>query len=116
MYARYKSYVLSKPSLPSLETNGRFLEGTDYIRVRCLSPPATRAVLELVKCGCLTPCRGTCHAPRTDYLALLFANVIQLDAITILSSKYNEDNENDDDVDDLFVYHCRYGGIIFLNI
>jgi hypothetical protein len=58
---RDKSYHTTNPALPPLEENGWKIENAAYIPVRCLSPPAPLAVIELIKCGCKTGCRmATC--------------------------------------------------------
>ena len=58
------NHVSPKANLPTLENNGWFLEEEIYIPLRCLSPPAPRAVLVLVKCGCQTSCRGNCSCAK----------------------------------------------------
>ena len=57
---RDKSYLSSKPTLPKLEENGWSLKDTFYEPVRCVTPPAPKAVLELVKCGCRKKCSTNC--------------------------------------------------------
>jgi len=49
---RDKSYITSCPVLPPIDQSGWNLENGVYVLVRCLVPPAPRAVLELTKCGC----------------------------------------------------------------
>ena len=61
---RDKSYVTPKPSLPSLEDNGWLVEGNTYLSQRCLLPPAPKAVLELVKCGCRISCTKKCSCVK----------------------------------------------------
>ncbi len=60
---RDKGYTTSQPSLPSLEGNGWSKEG---MPVRCLVPPAPRAVIEMVKCGCTGECKGNCSCAKND--------------------------------------------------
>jgi len=57
---RDKSYITSCPVLPPVDQSGWNLENGVYVPVRCLVPPATRAVLELNKCGCKAGCTGKC--------------------------------------------------------
>ena len=57
---RDKSYVTSKPRLPKLEENGWSLQDNSYEPIRCVTPPATKVVLELVKCGCRKKCSTNC--------------------------------------------------------
>ena len=56
---RDKSYITSCPVLPPIDQSGWNLENGVYVPVRCLVPPAPRAVLELTKCGCKAGCRPT---------------------------------------------------------
>ena len=57
---RDKSYQTSCPELPPIEANGWNIEKGKYVPVRCLALPAPRAVIELIKCGCKTGCKGRC--------------------------------------------------------
>ena len=47
---RDKSYNKRNPSLPPIEENGWILEEGLYMPVKCLLPPAPKAVIELTKC------------------------------------------------------------------
>ena len=50
---RDKSYLTDCPELPSIEENEwNLLESGCYIPVKCLALPASKAILELIKCGC----------------------------------------------------------------
>ena len=40
--------------------NGWMLAGDEYVLVRCLYKPAPVAIMELIKCGCKTSCKGHC--------------------------------------------------------
>lgn len=60
---RDKGYTSSQPSLPSLEGNGWSKE---EMPVRCLVPPAPRAVIEMVKCGCKGECKGNCSCAKNE--------------------------------------------------
>ena len=51
-------YTSPHPSLPNLEGNGWLMKG---LPIKCLVPPAPRAVVELVKCGCKGECKGNCR-------------------------------------------------------
>ena len=68
---RDKSYTSACPVLPPIEQNGWNLEEGVYTPVMCLSLPAPKAVIELVKCGCQKGgCTGNCscnknHVPCT---------------------------------------------------
>ena len=57
---RDKSYLYSKPTLPKLEENGWNRKDDKFEPVRCVTPPAPKGVLELVKCGCRKKCAGNC--------------------------------------------------------
>ena len=57
---RDKSYISPNPRLPLLEKNGWMLHEGTIMPLKCLASPAPRAVLELVKCGCRTTCKGNC--------------------------------------------------------
>ena len=62
-----KSYVMTQPYLPDLTDCGwTFDEKTKtYKPVLCLSPPAPKAVLELVKCGCKAgECGSNCSCKK----------------------------------------------------
>ena len=60
---RDKSYISPNPYLPPLEENGWLLHEGVYIPLKYLCP-APRAVIELVKCGCQTLCKGTCSCAK----------------------------------------------------
>ena len=49
-----KSYVSPNPHLPPLEGHGWLLHEGVYIPLKCLSPPAPRAVLALPFVKCFT--------------------------------------------------------------
>ena len=55
---RDKSYNERSQSLPPIEENGWILEEGLYMPVKCLLPPAPKAVIELTKCGCKTGCKS----------------------------------------------------------
>ena len=59
---RDKSYISPNPYLPPLEENGWLLPEGVYV------PPAPRAVLELVKCGCRTLCKLTYSSAKNKLL------------------------------------------------
>ena len=63
---RDKYYVSSSPILPKLEENGWNINTKDngYEPVRCVAPPAPKAVLELVKCGCQKKCSKNCSCVK----------------------------------------------------
>jgi len=63
---RDKSYTTPHPCLLPLEENGWMLAGDDYVPVRCLYKPAPVAVLELIKCGCKTSCKGHCSCKKNN--------------------------------------------------
>jgi len=54
---RDKSYCTNNPVLPPVEENGWTMEHNVYTPVKCLTPPAPQAVLELRKCGCKKGCQ-----------------------------------------------------------
>ena len=82
---RDKSYILSKPSLPSLENNGWFLEGTDYLISKMWLPNTLSRKLLICQEQHCTP---LCKCGRNNHSE---------------SKIQDNDHENDDDVDDLFV-------------
>ena len=60
----------TSPMPTALEENGWMHAGDEYVPVRRLYKPAPVAVLELIKCGCKTSCKGHCscknnHLPCT---------------------------------------------------
>ena len=55
MVMRDRGYTSPHPSLPNLEGNGWSEKG---LPIKCIVPPALRAVVELVKCGCKGECEG----------------------------------------------------------
>ena len=63
---RDKSYTTPHPCLPPLEENGWLLVGGEYVPTRCLYKPAPVAVLELIKCGCQTSCKGACSCKKNN--------------------------------------------------
>ena len=65
---RDKSYTNAHPTLPPLtETGWEIVDGT-IVPMRCLSPPAPKAVLELVKCGCdpVKGCKNKCSCVKNN--------------------------------------------------
>lgn len=52
----------SHPSLPSPVAYGWQLlsDENTYVPVRCLNPPASEALIKLLKCGCKKGCMGKC--------------------------------------------------------
>ncbi len=58
---RDKGYTSPQLSLPRLRGNGW---SEDELPIRCLVPPAPRAVIELVKCGCKGECKGNCSCAK----------------------------------------------------
>ena len=102
---RDKSYVSPKPNLPSLQNNGWLLEEGCYVPVRCLSPPAPRAVIELVKCGCHTSCRGNCSCAKNKLSCTALCKCYTTGCNIFSDYKVQEnedDDDNDGDEDDLF--------------
>ena len=61
MVMRDRGYTSPHPSLPNLEGNGWSEKG---LPIKCLVPPAPRAVVELVKCGCKGDCKGNCSCAK----------------------------------------------------
>ena len=64
MAMRDKTYPMRRPNLPPIEQNGWEVQDDKFIPVRCFSLPATRAVIELTKCGCRSDCsesRCSCY-------------------------------------------------------
>ena len=66
----YKSYTQTHPALPELSSTGGWTRDAitnTFLPVYCLAPPAPKAVLELVKCGCKTGCeRATCSCFKNN--------------------------------------------------
>ena len=62
---RDKSYVTRLPDLPAIEESGWRIDQGVYAPVLNLVPPAPRAVIELIKCGCKTGCTGKNNLPCT---------------------------------------------------
>ena len=61
-----KSYTIPDPCLLPLEKNGRILAGDGYVPVPYLYKPAPVAVLELIKCGCKTSCKGNSSCKKNN--------------------------------------------------
>ena len=63
-----KSYTTPQQCLLPLEENGWMLAGDDRV---CPSPvslqTSTVAVLELIKCGCKTSCKGHCSCKKNNH-------------------------------------------------
>ena len=49
-----------------LEKNGWMFARDEYVPVPCLYKPAPVAVLELIKCGCKTSCKGHCSCKKNN--------------------------------------------------
>ena len=60
------SYTTPHRCLLPLEENGRMLAGYEYVPVRFFYKPAPVAVLELIKCGCNTSCKGHCSCKKNN--------------------------------------------------
>ena len=80
MVTRDKGYTSPHPSLPNIEGNGW---SEKWLPMKCIVPPAPRAVVELVNCGCKGECKGDCYCANNGLPAHLFANAMQLVAATI---------------------------------
>ena len=63
---RDKTYTTPHPCLLPLEENGCMLPGDEYVPVPCLEKPAPVAILELIKCGCKTSCKGHCSCKKNN--------------------------------------------------
>ena len=61
MVMRDKGYTSPHPSLPNIDGDGWSEKGQP---IKCLVPPAPRAVVELVKCGCKGECKGNCFCAK----------------------------------------------------
>ena len=61
---RDKSYTQRSPELPPAEENGFKVIGDTYMPVINLNLPAPKAVIELVKCGCIKGCANRCSCVR----------------------------------------------------
>ena len=62
-----KSYLTDCPELLPIEDNRwNLFESGCYIPVKCLSLPAPKAVLELIKCGCKAGCKRQCSYSITS--------------------------------------------------
>ena len=61
-----KSYTIPDPCLLPVEENGRILAGDRNVPVPCLYKPAPVAVLELIKYGCKTSCKGNCSCKKNN--------------------------------------------------
>ena len=68
---RNKSYTTPHPCLLPLEENGWMLAGDEYVPVRCDYKPAPVAVLELIKRGCKTSCKGHCSCKNNPPCTVL---------------------------------------------
>ena len=67
----YKSYTQTHPDLPELTLTGgwtRDAKTNALLPVYCLVPPAPKAVLELVKCGCNSGCNRTACSCYKNHL------------------------------------------------
>ena len=80
-YEGQKLYNLS-PMSTAPRGNGWMLAGDGYVPVRYLYKPAPVAVLELIKCGCKTSCKGHCSCKKNNLPALLSGNATILFAAT----------------------------------
>ena len=78
-------------SLPNIEGNGWSEKG---LPIKCLVPPAPRAVVELVKCGCKGECKRNCYCANNG---LACPHLCKCHAAGCSDHKdYHEDDQDED--------------------
>ena len=88
----------SHPNLPSpsdYEWNKDHITNS-FVPVRCSQPPAPKAVLELVKCGCKKGCSGNCSCIKSKIQCTELCGCINYTC----SNKMIEQETSDIDLDD----------------
>ena len=97
---RDKSYISVRPVLPPIEQNGWNLADGLYTPVMCLSLPAPKAVIELVKCGCKTGgCVENCSCWRNKVpcTPMCKCNPDLCDNSSTSSNRNTEDGSSDEE-------------------
>lgn len=97
---RDKSYISPKPTLPMLEKNGWNKVKTHYEPVRCLAPPAPKAVLELVKCSCKKKCSKNCSCVKNKLPCTALCKCYAWGCNSCSHKTRTNPDENDDDNDE----------------
>ena len=80
MVMRDRGCRSAHPSLPNLDGNGWSEKG---LPIKCLVPPAPRAVVELVKSVCRGECKGNCYSGKNGLACTPLSTCMQLVAATI---------------------------------
>jgi hypothetical protein len=95
---RDKSYSSTVPKLPPVDQHGWEIDDKELVPVRCLSPPAPHAIIELVKCACKSGCMTRCSCRKNSLpctpLCKCSENCDNLERIVVEDSE--EDSDNDD--------------------
>ncbi len=93
---RDKSYKTNCPNLPRIEENGWNLDNGKYVPVMCLSPPAPRAVLDLVKCGCKDGCKGRCGCLNNNLPCTSLCKCFGRDCANVIRESISDDGIDDE--------------------
>ncbi|CAB3980183.1 Hypothetical predicted protein [Paramuricea clavata] len=92
-----KSYPLNCPSLPPIEENGWSLDEGVYVPVRCLTPPAPQAVIELTKCSCKTECKGRCSCFKNGLPCTPLCKCYVGNCTNVIKDEDNRQEDYDDE-------------------
>ena len=94
-----KSYTSSCPFLPPTEENRLMVqEGSVYVPVRCLAPPAPKAVIELTKCGCKSRCVGSrCKCYSNKFPCTPLCKCYATECSNVIKVDIREDDIEDED-------------------
>ena len=98
---RDKSYPVNCPSLPPIEENGWSLDGGVYVPVRCLTPPAPKAVIELTKCSCKTECKGRCSCFKNGLPCTPLCKCYVGNCTNVIKDDGHEDDDDGQEDDDV---------------
>ena len=102
---RDKSYTHAHPNLPDMTISGWNKCGEKFVPVRCLSPPAPKAVLELVKCG-YDPekgdCKGNCSCHKNELPCTPLCNCYSSGCQNFVAVTYSRKSEELEEEDENF--------------
>ena len=92
---RDRGYTSPHPSLPNLEGNSLAEKG---MPIKCLVPPAPRAVIELAKRVCKGECKGNCYSGKNVLPCTLLCTCYA--ARCSNHKDYHEDDQDEDTVEE----------------
>ena len=92
---RDKSYTSTRPVLPPITENAWTIQNDVCIPIKCLLPPAPKAVIELTKCSCKLACTGNCGCYRNNLPCTPLCKCCTVGCTNAFSTGGNEEDDAD---------------------